>query len=75
MSENIGVLPVTSTPSGTWARTDSTRSVLRSSVGPNDGTALKVAIAPSGETTGSVTATMSARAVDAPSPAPGWRSR
>ena len=55
MSEKNGVLPVTSTPPGTCARMDSTRSPLRASVGPNDGTALNVAIAPSGEVTGSVT--------------------
>ena len=56
------MLPVTSTPPGTWARRDSTRSPLRASVGPKDGTALNVAIAPSGEVTGSVTPTMSSRA-------------
>ena len=62
MSENIGVVPVTSTPSGTIARTSATRSGVRSSVGAYAGTALKTAISPSGDTTGGVTATMSLRA-------------
>ncbi len=62
MSENIAVVPVSSPPSGSDARTSRTRRSVRSSVGPKAGSASKTLIAPSGLTTGGVTATMSSRA-------------
>ena len=62
MSENMAVVPVTSTPSGTASRTSCTSAGVRSSVGPHAGTALNTLMAPSADCTGGVTATTSSRA-------------
>src|SRR4051794_7018829 len=55
MSAKIGVVPVTSTPSGSSARRSVSSSVVRSSDGPDEGSASKTATAPSGVVTGEPT--------------------
>ena len=56
MSANIGVVPVSSAPSGrTSERSESTSPAMRSSVGPKAGSASKTASAPSGEVLGGKT--------------------
>ena len=70
MSANSGVVPVTSVPVGSSARRSATRPGIRASEGPNAGCASSTVTAPSGESTGAVTPTMSVLACRARTDSP-----